>query len=1461
MAQHAQRLTTPPYERGTLMSHRRFCFWIALTLLLAGLQSAYAGVTVPGGPKLDPVDLKGIMLVDDIRPGMKGYGKTVFLGTKITTFNVEVLGVLKKVMNGTDLIVVKLSGGPITERGANLIHGCSGSPIYINGKLVGAFAYGEAFVKEPIGMVTPIQYMLEAWDSSLPTKPSSFSPFSTSLDSPIKLDGRSFGKVAIDSSVMGHNTYDAGTMVFQPLSMPFYVSGASPRVLSALQEILKPLNITPLAGPGTASQISNMNIKLEPGSSVGVSLMTGDMDMTAIGTVTYRRGNKVLAFGHPMMGAGALEAPLTTAYVYGISPNLMASSKIAGPVKTVGTLIQDRPWGIYGEVSKMPDMVPVSVHLSDTGLGRKRDFNVKVTNHPLFSKVLVGMVVSEAMNEMRPVPTEATAKIKFRVEADGVTPIVRENTYFSSIAADVVSVTELNQVLALLQSNQFHPVDVKKVDVWVEMNSGHKTAKIERVFLKQTKFDPGETIEVGALLRPFKGEKFTKILKLKLPKNMPTGTFSLAISGGTSRGMESMLEEASIAGALGGAPGASVSPSFENIDQVINKFLEKDKNNDLVAKIVLPKPVPSVGGKKFVGLPPTMIEAMKSTKSTAAGMDKEEVKFVEPTDYIISGTQRLSITVRKQGSAEKKSDAKKSTEISTPPSVEPPSDPGISADEADESEAITSSGSFGMATADSSSSPIAPVSIEKPESTSEAVSEAASSEETKSDEKPSASSEAKTSGSSDKPVVRAAISWRQAVKNDFANGKLVNTIVTTGDLVRLGSSVQTLVDIPETYVWSMASDGKGNSYAGTGNHGVIYKIGSNGTVSQFYKSPELEINSLACDASGNIYAGTSPDGKIYKIDASGKAVVFYKAPEKYIVGLAFDSKGILYAAAGDACKVYKITPEGKSAVVLDSSENYALSIKTDSKDNVYVGTGQDGLIYKITPSGTTSVLYDAAEDSVTALAVDQNDVLYAGTAPKGVIYKLAPNQAVKTIYDKAGTGITGLCVDKTGVYATNLGNVFQILPDDTVAVLDNKQDRQFLTAWAAGGVVYLGTGNTGSICTASTGKVSDGTFDSTVRDCSLPSTWGTISWSADLPTGAQVSFQTRTGNSAEPDASWSGWSAPITKPGSRIDSPANRYIQYRASFKSTDVSQSPKLKDITITYLPQNQSPKVTITVPKGGEKWSKTQTLKWSGTDPDKDTLTYDLFYSSDNGTTWKSFSGKPDVASEKKDDAKEKSQAALDLSAIKVTATHSKEQIRDAVAAELEKHPEISVEMKKKILDEAPDMVQKDSSVSVEKSESSSDTESEEAKKPRDAKQTNFKWDTSTVPDGVYLVKIVGSDRLSNPVGALTNEAISRSVTICNKQPVLVLLKKASSILPDKTAHVEGIAFQKTVGISCVQYRIDSGDWTAAAPGDGIYDSGFETFSLTTPALTAGDHTIEVKAFDQAGNTASGNIKLTVH
>lgn len=1454
------------------MFNRRFVILPLLICMLLG-AGACMGASATA-PKLDPMDLKNIMLVKDVKPGMKGYGKTVFRGTKIETFDVEVIGVLPKMNFGKSLVLVKMKGGPITERGANLIQGMSGSPVYINGKLLGAFAYGEAFIKEPIGMVTPIEDMLDAWDPALPTKPSTYYPLTASdLDRPVAMSGRIFNKAAIDNG-SGQN-FSSDTLVFRPLAMPLVVRGMSPRIMSILSDRLMPLNVVPIAGPGTPADKANLEIELEPGAAVGVSLATGDLDLTGVGTVTYRRGNRILAFGHPMIsgpfmnGMGAMDAAMTTAYVHDVFPSVMISSKVASPIKTVGRVFQDRPFSIAGEIGPGPKMIPLTIHVDDKSLGRKRDFSVQVINHPLFTSSLLIGASAEGIFEMRGSPDDATAKVRTEVVAEEIGTIVRENTFFDPVSIDVEATQDLQRILTLLEYNRFYPLRVKKVDLTVEIIPKHPTAQIQRIFVKESKFEPGDTVDVGVVLKPFRSEPVTRMVSIKLPTNVPTGRMPLLVrgmAGGMAMGIQMPQGDQE-----GGAAAPSPASTIENVQQLIKKFLETEKNNELVAKVVLPKTALMVSGEKLIGLPPTISEAMRSTKATSIGSEHEEVKVVTPTEWVIMGQQQLMITVEKKSKADRQS-ASSGSSAPPQPSEDESSDSGSSAEE-DGSEEEMSVRPAGFLQMDGLAPDMVPfaagaaVSASASSATRMETSEAASetTDSSSGDKKPAPAK------ADEKAVGRAPTVWKQTARTEFVLGTLHNTVITTKDALSLTGSLKPFYESPETYVWAMIAADNGSVYAGTGNHGIIYKVDANGKASVFYDTDQLAVHALAKDAGGNLYAGTSPNGVLYKITPGGSAVALLDADEKYITAVKVDSKGNVYAAAGDRCRVYKITPDGKADLVLDSSEAHALSLAVDKDDNAYVGTGQNGIIYRIGANGKSTVLYDAAEASVTGLSVDSKGTLYAVTAPKGIIYKIALDAPAKVAYDRAVQGFMGIAVDNAdNVYAATTNYLYKMAKDETVCMVQNDFDLQFLSVTTGDGKVYAGTGNIGSIYAAAAGTALEGTYESPVHDCRLSSKWGMISWTADLPKGTSLTLQTRTGDVGEPDASWSPWSSPYAQSGAPILSPAGRYIQYRATLKTDDPSVSPVVKDVSLVYLTKNQAPKVTLTSPKGGEKWARTKTIKWVGADPDKDSLLYEIFCSNDGGQTWTPISNdvkpvttekKPDGTASEEESAPEEESAAPENAAMKVDVTDPEEALAQ-MAAELEKHPEIPQDVKDKLIAEAPKML-------ADAKQAAESATRQPEKKPEttpgksggnSTKSTSLTWDTSKYPDGTYLVKVVASDRLSNPTDIMTGEAITDPIVLSNKTPRVSAFKKTITVQADRSAKIEGAAYHESMGLAGVQFKVDSADWAAAAANDGIFDSTFETFVITTQPLSVGNHTVEVKVVDQAGNAATSKVTVKV-
>ncbi|MCX8052597.1 MAG: hypothetical protein N3B12_02225, partial [Armatimonadetes bacterium] len=609
---------------------------IVLSVLLAQL-------TVPAAtPGVSLEDAKRIMPVSQVKRGMRGYGLTVFHGTNIEKFDVEVLGVIKQANTGKDLIMVRIGGGPITKRNTGIISGMSGSPCYINGKLIGAIAYGSGYAKEPIGMVTPIEDMLEAWDENLPARPSGHSS-PADLPEPIKVGDKTVRKVIIGGPDDEAGVVN-GVLHMRPLLTPLMVSGLSPRGIGRLAEILRPYGVQPLPGPIGAGK-DGVSASLKPGAAVGMSLARGDIDITAIGTLTYRRGNKVVAFGHPLLGIGAIDAPLTTAFVDDLISSYRVSTKIASPLRTVGRVFQDRPWSIAGIVGAVPKTIPAKIAIDDNAFKRRKTFHVNVINHPMLAAQLLTMIVSEAIYDIHPTPGDATAEVEYEVTADQIGKIRRTNVFFDTTSIDMAAVSDVGSLLQLLSSNRFYPLDVKSINVKVKIVGKRNTATIDRIFVKENEYEPGENVEVGVVLRPYKQERLIKTFTVKIPATALDGKLTLIVRGGASPA--SMLptmvpveqaQEDGIGTPTPPGPGGPNLANADNVKQLIEKYLEREKNNDIVVQLLMRSTTINVAGEKLTGLPGAIADVMKSSRNSGLKMEREEVKQTFPQDMIIYGT-------------------------------------------------------------------------------------------------------------------------------------------------------------------------------------------------------------------------------------------------------------------------------------------------------------------------------------------------------------------------------------------------------------------------------------------------------------------------------------------------------------------------------------------------------------------------------------------------------------------------------------------------------------------------------------------------------------------------------------------------------------------------------------------------------------------------------------------------------
>jgi hypothetical protein len=667
----------------------------------------------------------------------------------------------------------------------------------------------------------------------------------------------------------------------------------------------------------------------------------------------------------------------------------------------------------------------------------------------------------------------------------------------------------------------------------------------------------------------------------------------------------------------------------------------------------------------------------------------------------------------------------------------------------------------------------------------------------------------------------------------------------------------------QTYIWSSAVDSQGNVFLGTGHDGKTFRITSNGTGSLLYDAAELDVTALAIARDGAVYAGTSPDGKVYRITADGKADVYFDPADKYIWSLAVMSDGSLAVGTGDNGRLYRVRAAGAnpdSSLLVSTNQTHVISLAVTPQGDLIAGTDSGGLVLRVSPEGKTFALFDTQLREIHALAPAADGSIYAlalSDAASSARTPATPAAATPQPSEPANvsTSVTITAIDETGApmqaqpgparSRNDVSNarsaVFRILPDGATDVVWSSPT---VTAFSIApalqpGSVLIGTADKGRIysvtndgrdtlllqspegqissllirnnqiyaAASNQGKlfrfgnelVSEGTYESPVRDAKLTAAWGRIWWRG----GGAVEVQTRTGNGERPDATWSDWSTAYKNAeGNQISSPRARFIQWRATVRAAANSAAPSwLEDVSVAYLPRNVAPEVlsisvlpigvglqqivqvavdpnvessgldpslfgpVAQVPPRRFYQRGARSFQWQAEDRNNDTLEYAIYYRALNEQTFRLL----------------------------------KDKLRDNF----------------------------------------------------------YTIDGATLADGRYVIKVVASDGPDNPPGQkLMGERLSEPVDIDNTPPVVKVVGQ-----PQVTRDSVRVVFtvDDTTGkVRKADASIDGAAWSPVFPDDGIADSGHETYSVDFGALAPGEHTISLRSFDSSGNV--GTLSVTV-
>lgn len=561
-----------------------------------------------------------ILPVDQITPGMKGVAKTVVSGTAIEEFDVEVLGILKDKGPAGDLILVRTSGDLI-DRTGGIAEGMSGSPVYIDGKLVGAIAYGWSLTDHKIGMVTPIADMLKLWD--LP-------------------DNRN--KIPVDDTDWLNGTG------FKKLATPLMVSGFGQPALSMLKDKLGPLNLVPYA-VGDAPDGVQFG-PLEPGSAVGVQLVGGDVSIGALGTVTYAEGSKVLAFGHPFLKKGNVGYLMTNAYVFTTVNGLENSFKVGTTGELIGLINQDRGAAVAGEVGRYPSVIPMLITVQDNGLNRKEVSAVQIVQDEQLAPILAAATAFNATEKAMDRVGPGTAKVTFQITGRDLPGdvLTRENMFYSPANVGEMAVGEFLDAMSLIANNQYHPVDIMDVKVNITMDEERRTAAIISAKAGEMTVKPGQKVDITVKLKPFRGVPVTQVVPFTVPKDQPEGTMMLEVRGGGLIPLSQLLLRRQGLDEDLFKPNKKKNKSFEKI---LKEFSQNDRNNDIVVDILDMTQEDIVEPALAATAAPAAAEnKSKGTKLAATEKKANEAEDAKnksflTTDYIIEGDTQLAIPVMK----------------------------------------------------------------------------------------------------------------------------------------------------------------------------------------------------------------------------------------------------------------------------------------------------------------------------------------------------------------------------------------------------------------------------------------------------------------------------------------------------------------------------------------------------------------------------------------------------------------------------------------------------------------------------------------------------------------------------------------------------------------------------------------------------------------------------------------------
>ncbi len=595
-------------------------------------------VSLPAAPPYYPVS--------QLRPGMVGTGHTVWQGDTVESFTVHILGVLQNVIGPKrDLILARLEGGPLAQTG--VIAGMSGSPVYMDGQLLGAVSYSlGAFSKEPIAGITPITEMIDAATLDTPRPPIGTR---VRLEMPVTPESvatamrasmswtRPFAERAADVQVSGTDVSSQVATLLRPIATPLSLGGFSADVAELVSAPFRTYGFMPVAGAAAAAQLPSASspataAPLKPGDAVGVSVVSGDYNMAATGTVTEVVDNRVYAFGHPFLNLGPTAFPMTRAHVHTLLPSVASSMKIATTGDVIGVIRQDRATTIAGLIGGAPITVPVNIAL-ESERGFTKHFSFRVVNDQLLTPLFTFASILSTLSSYERETGAASFSIKgtMNVKSHGE---IKIEDLFSGAGASLSAAGSVMAPLTFLLGNDFEPIEIEAVDLTIQSTEQPRTATIERVWLDGVRARAGRTVPLKVLMRTYRGDEVVRTVPLAIPANA-TGALSVMVTDGSRLAQWERRE-------------VRQPTEPRSVPQLMRALNTMRRNNTLYVRLLAADSGAVVRGEPLASLPPSVLGVLEADRSTGDFVPLRSATLGEwnlPTEHAVVGSRMLTINV------------------------------------------------------------------------------------------------------------------------------------------------------------------------------------------------------------------------------------------------------------------------------------------------------------------------------------------------------------------------------------------------------------------------------------------------------------------------------------------------------------------------------------------------------------------------------------------------------------------------------------------------------------------------------------------------------------------------------------------------------------------------------------------------------------------------------------------------